>query len=96
MARGGVPMNFYFARMEAMLPYPWILGPTYNVAYLVWRMDFFASDSEMMQENNNEIARMVLHFQPRFQIAPVTVDLVMRHGQQSIMEIEFDGRLVHP
>eukprot|EP00747_Dinoflagellata_sp_TGD_P104660 gnl/TRDRNA2_/TRDRNA2_169306_c5_seq1.p1 gnl/TRDRNA2_/TRDRNA2_169306_c5~~gnl/TRDRNA2_/TRDRNA2_169306_c5_seq1.p1 ORF type:complete len:642 (-),score=134.16 gnl/TRDRNA2_/TRDRNA2_169306_c5_seq1:35-1960(-) len=43
-----------------------------------------------------EEANVVLHFQPRFQIAPATVMLRLAHGQATaLVDAEFDSRIVH-
>ena len=100
-----IPLGFYVARVEAHLPTqlynpPFLsssTAPGFNesaVLTLPFRLTVVSGAAVDLG-----VARVILHFQPRFQIPPVVVDISMLSsstlGEVVGLSVEFDGRLIH-
>mmetsp|Transcript_21826 Transcript_21826/g.47658 ORF Transcript_21826/g.47658 Transcript_21826/m.47658 type:complete len:288 (+) Transcript_21826:62-925(+) len=104
MSRGGsIPLGFYVALIDVRLPRGSV-PPFFN--YRPPGDEFFCSfpfkppsrgDGEE-DESSTHVAKVILHFQPRFQIPPREVEIAIQRldeVEETSIEVEFDGRLVH-
>lgn len=109
MSRGGtIPLGFYVALVDVRLPRgsePPIINcrPPNDQFYCSFAFRPPSEGGEAATATSHEassnVAKVILHFQPRFQIPPTEVEVTLPTFEQAeentLLEVEFDGRLVH-
>jgi len=104
MSRGGfIPLAFYVARVDIRLP----LGSVpQNINYVPTNNNGYGCSFTFQhravsegytctpEEASSNVARVFFHFQPRFQISPRELKISMT-DEFALLEVDFDGRLVH-